>query len=374
VNTFLFARVWSVLLASLVIPGAFFLARVVFQEPTERQAVLALLVMFPGLYPGVVRVSNDGLALVLATWFFFCLIALFETDQSKYFYGLCAFAVAGLWTKAFFIPIVGAAALSMAWRGRARNAGILLLVAVLGSAWYVETFFQTGSITGLPETVAAKTSIASSAKTLWKLDWSNAITVLRASHIWVGNGSLLGVRAWMYRVIGWLYVALLLGAIVSCFRGSKRSTAPLLLSYAVFAMALAYYATQVFQQTGTSVLQGWYLTLFLPVECVLALVGARALLGKRWSWAANFLTVALFGLLVYSALFVAMPYYGGITSHNAAGHLETYHPSIADFPLLTHRLLRFQPAIPGLFPWFCLCVVAAFCVYSLLCINGILKR
>jgi hypothetical protein len=41
---------------------------------------------------------------------------------------------------------------------------------------------------------------------------------------------------------------------------------------------------------------------------------------------------------------------------------------------MTHRLLRFQSLTPAALPWFCLSLMPAFCVYSLLSINGILKR
>src|SRR5207249_10297161 len=50
---------------------------------------------------------------------------------------------------------------------------------------------------------------------------------------------------------------------------SNRGVITLVTAYLVFAGALVYYATQVFQQTGTSVAEGWYLTTFLPVEALL---------------------------------------------------------------------------------------------------------
>ena len=70
-------------------------------------------------------------------------------------------------------------------------------------------------------------------------------------------------------------------------------------------------------------------------------------------------------LLIYSAVFVALPYYAGVKSHNPSGHLETYHPAFDDLSLMTHRLLRFQPAVPAFVPWIFWCVVGGFCVYSL---------
>src|SRR5207247_306301 len=99
----------------------------------------------------------------------------------------CGLAVAGLWTKAFFIPIVAAAVFSLLWRRKSRLAGLLLISSAVGLVWYATNVLQTGSITGLPETVQAKTSIVSSIRVVPKLDWSNIGSVLRASHIWIGN-------------------------------------------------------------------------------------------------------------------------------------------------------------------------------------------
>ena len=137
------------------------------------------------------------------------------------------------------------------------------------------------------------------------------------------------------------------------------------MGYAVFGTALVYFATQVFQKTGASVIQGWYLTLFVPVEAVLFVAGARGWFERRWNWIVSALVVLFFALLIYSAVFVALPYYAGVTSHNPSGHLETYHPAFDDLSLMTHRLLRFQPAVPAFVPWVFWCVVGGFCVYSL---------
>src|SRR5207247_11093257 len=63
---FFILRLWSVLVASLVIPGSFLLARTIFKEPREYHTTVALIVLFPGLYPAVTRISNDALAVPIA--------------------------------------------------------------------------------------------------------------------------------------------------------------------------------------------------------------------------------------------------------------------------------------------------------------------
>jgi len=337
-GAFLITRIWSVALASLIVPGAFLLSRVVFRDPIACNSVASLVVLFPGLYPGVVRVSNDALAAPVAAWLFLCLIGFLQKERSPDFYGLCVTALVGLWTKAFFIPIVAAAVLILLLYGKTRSAVSLLLVSILGWFWYGMTFVHTGSITGLPETVLAQTSVPSSLDALGKLDWLNMFVVMRSSHIWIGNGSLLGVRSWMYQVITWFFVVTVLGLVRPRRMTAQRTIAPLVLGYGVFLIALIYIGTQVFQQTGMSVIQGWYLTLLIPVEAVLLVAGAQGLLPNSWKWIVRTIMALLFVLLVYSSLFVALPHYAGLVKHGA-----TYHPALQDFRLIPERLLRFYP-------------------------------
>jgi hypothetical protein len=242
----------------------------------------------------------------------------------------------GLWTKAFFIPIVGAAVLILFLYGKTRSAVSLFLISMAGWLWYASTFVHTGSITGLPETVLAHTSVPSSLDALRKLDWRNMLVVMRSSHIWIGNGSLLGVRSWMYQSITWFFVLTLVGLIRQKRMTAQRTIGPLVLGYAAFGVALIYIGTQVFQQTGMSVIQGWYLTLFIPVEAVLFVAGAQGWSPKNWRWIVRVLIAFLFALLVYSSLFVALPYYAGLVKHGS-----TYHFALRDFSLITERLLRF---------------------------------
>jgi len=78
------------------------------------------------------------------------------------------------------------------------------------------------------------------------------------------------------------------------------------------------------------------------------------------------LALFLLALLIYSAAFVAMPYHAGLTSHAPSGHLQTYHPSLGDFPLMSSRLLRFYPYVPPAFAWLLFALVGVFGFYSIL--------
>jgi hypothetical protein len=209
----------------------------------------------------------------------------------------------------------------------------------------------SGAITGLPETVLDKITPAMTIQALWKLNWMNLARVLRSSHIWIGNWSLLDVRRWWYLIIFWLFVIALLGFIRQPRKLFDRSVRPLLLIYFGMHAALVYYATQVVIHKGLTAAEGWYLTSFIPIEAVLFVAGAYALMGIRARWLAALLGLFCLALTVYGAGFVALPYYSGLIHHNPSGTVTSFHPSLSNLPLLTSRLLRYFPAVPRFVPW-----------------------
>jgi hypothetical protein len=350
-DTFLTLRLWSVFLASLTIPGTLLLAKGMFGDRPWIKSILLLTIVFPGLYPGVIRVANDALAVPIATWFLACLVHFLKTGRRSFLIGASVLLAAGLWTKAFFIPLLVATLLTLLILGRFRDALTMLLIASTGSVWYVYNFVSTGSLTGLPETLASGSSVHSSLQTLWMLDWHNLANVIRFSHIWTGNWSFLGVRGWMYRVISWIFVVGVSGCFLSWRSGASfRALLPLALNYVLFIAALIYYATQVFQQGGISVAEGWYLTLLIPAEAVLFATGVRSLLPRIWPACVAIFGFFLFALNIYANFFVMLPYYAGITAHAASGHLQTYHPSITHVATILDRLLRFHSWLPRLVP------------------------
>jgi 4-amino-4-deoxy-L-arabinose transferase-like glycosyltransferase len=365
-NTFLWIRIWTVFIASLTVPAMWMLARTAFDEKSPREAALLLAVLFPGLYPGVVRVSNDGLTAALACWAFVALIAYLKSEQPRYLYALAALLVAGLWTKAFFIPILGGALLALLSFRKWRQVLWILAAALLGSPWYIMNYRFSGAMTGLPETVIEKITPAMTMQALWKLDWVNLATVLRASHIWIGNWSLLEVRRWWYLIISWLLVLALLGFVRQPRKLFGRSVWPLILIYLGIVAALVYYAAQVFVHKGVTAAEGWYLTSFIPIEAVLFVAGAYALLGKRGKWLAALLGLCCLALTVYGAAFVALPYYTGLIHHNPSGTVTSFHPSVSDFSVMSSRLLRYHAAIPGFLPWLLLMNAIVFGVYRIL--------
>jgi hypothetical protein len=52
-------------------------------------------------------------------------------------------------------------------------------------------------------------------------------------------------------------------------------------------------------------------------------------------------------MLVYGNAFIASPYYSGVIEHAPSGHLRAYHPHFSDIPVISSRLTRLHPWIPG---------------------------
>jgi hypothetical protein len=363
-DTFMALRLFTVLIASLAVPATFLLAKSLLEDNAAAIAVTRVVVLFPGLYPGVVRVSNDALSLVLVTVVLFFLTRYLKAPGRISLLALSAFLLVGLWTKAFFFPIAAGVLLSLLWYRRFRGAACVLAFSVAGLPWYLNTYVVTGSLSGLPETVAAKASAMTSAQAITSIDWGNVARVAVRSHIWAGNWSLLGFRTWMYTVIALTMAAGIAGLLLRPLR-IPRVLPAIIVTYLVFLAGMAYYATQVFQATGLSVAQGWYLTALIPIECLLFVAGVRTSLGRFWWIAVSMAQLLFLCLIVYSEVFVAMPYYSGLTGHAVSGHLSTYHPNFSDFGLMAARLLRFHVWVPLSLLWPLLLAVISAGFYSI---------
>lgn len=355
-DTFMVVRLFTILMASLVVPASFLFAKSLLEDDAAAIAMTRMVVLFPGLYPGVVRVSNDAMSLVLTTFVLYFLTSYLKKPGKMRLLGLSVLLLAGLWTKAFFFPVAAGVFGSLLWYRQFRGALWIFVVCIAGLPWYFYTYVVTGSLSGLPETVAAQTSAVTSAQSITSIDWGNVVRVAVRSHIWAGNWSLLGLRSWMYTTIALTMALGIVGLLLRPFR-MPRFLPAVVLVYLVFLSGMAYYATQVFQAVGLSVAQGWYLTSLIPVECLLFVAGVRSSLGRFWWIPVSIAQLFFLSLMVYSEVFVAMPYYSGFTAHAASGHLAAYHPNFSDFGQMAARLVRFHSWVPGSALWPLLLVV-----------------
>jgi hypothetical protein len=350
-DVFLLTRVWSMLLASTVVPLSYVLAKRVSGSLPVASSVAMLVGMFPGLYPDVVRVSNDALAVPLAAAVFVLLAQFLESRSERHAVLLGLALLAGLSTKAFFIPVLFAIIISLLWLKEIPSAAIVFVTSGAGWFWYARNFWITGSLTGLPETVEANTTVVSSVSSIGLIGWLDVFRLAAVSHVWMGNWSLLQYRGWIYQTVLYMFGIGVAGFILYIAKSGKPVNRVLLFIYLVFGASLIYYATQVFQKTGTPVIQGWYLSPLVPLEALAFVTGMRFLLQSRgMTIAVAFAGLCFLAMSIYGNAFIAAPYYTGMISHAPSGHLRAYHPLWTDIPVISARLTRLHPWIPNAIP------------------------
>jgi len=343
-DTFLLIRLWSALLASAVVPLSYLVAKEVSRSQAVANAVTMLVAMFPGIYPDVVRVSNDALAVPLMAAIF---LALARYSGRRETLILSFLLLAGLSTKAIFIPILAAVVAVLLWWRERTAAMKLVMGTTLGWIWYIRNVWITGSVTGLPETVVANTSISSSLAALGMINWTDLFRLTAVSHIWMGNWSLLQYRSWIYETVFVLFVIGIAGFMAYLRKSKSRSVRAFIVIYVVFCASLVYYATQVFQQTSLSVIQGWYLSPLVPIEALAFVLGIHFLFGQRiMTWVVAFVALCFLAMLIYGTGFIAAPYYSGLTDHAPSGHLRAYHPDSGDASTMGARLTRLHAWLP----------------------------
>jgi len=371
-DTFLLMRFWSVLVASAIVPLTYWIARRVTPFPYLASAVTMLVALFPGLYPDVVRVSTDALLVPMAAAIFLALLRYVDSRSKRDAVVLGLLMLAGLSTKAFLIPVLIAAVLGILALREFRTAAVVSFVSAAGWIWYARNIWITGSLTGLPQTVAAKPSLLESIASLRHLHWIDMIKLTAVSHIWIGNFSLLQYRSWIYKVIELFFATGLVGFIIASLRKPlSHKFQVLLLVYALFAASLVYFATQIFLEGGVSVIQGWYLTPMLPIEALVFVLGIQYLFPRKaFPWIVAFVAFCFLAMLIYGTAFISAPYYSGLTSHSASESLRIYAPHWPDFAVMSGRLTRLHPWIPDSAP-IVLCIMVL--VAGLTLIGAFLK-
>jgi hypothetical protein len=291
VNKVFLLRLCTVLLTSLLIPAGFLLLLRVF-PPGESLLLLWVIVFVPGLMFDVVRIANDGLAVVLFT----VLVFTCTGRNSSTWKTLAAGVVLGLglMTKSYFLAAVAPAGLALATaarsetshRTRAFRLGITLIpVIALSGWWYLWNYYTVGNITGIffhasLERLTAWQMMAA----IPQVDWWNAVNVIFNSHVWFGNWSFLSLRSWIYEILKWTFAAGAVGAALQLkWRsgtgpGSARDSRLFFLFYSFFWLGLLYHVLVTHLATGISATGGWYLGTVLVIEVAIGLSGLAFLL------------------------------------------------------------------------------------------------
>ena len=305
------------------------------------------------LYPLIVpmffgefaRIGSDSLCLLLVALIYglsFRVIYRDEPDQKSAFAIGILFAL-GLWTKAFFLPILASYALVMAvgaWRARydgaslKRKIGVLALVVIpalaLGAEWYVYEYFTYGSVLGSYETINLAQQGGLPANVLRNFtfyQFARQLVVIFVTWSWGGSWSLARISPDLH-----LPLLMLTAWIIISYFGEARRHAlidriwlPTWVLVPFFAGLVHHILVSIAE--GTSGTPGWYLNVLTPF---LALAGGhgiqrinksgtgRLVLGASLTYATLFLLIVMWSQL---ALFTGCAIKNYDKYYKFSGHL-----------------------------------------------------
>ncbi len=170
-------RIFSVLIASLVIPFAWLAALELFSNRGMALSVCALIAVMPALMIDIARIGNESLAIALASW----ITLLLLRDR-----GWAALGIAlglGLLTKAYFLAFIPILILR-------RRIDSLAVAIGIGGWWYWRNFRLTGTWTGeIMDVAATKLGWAAKLSAIGKVHWLRVLDVALWTHIWTGGWS-----------------------------------------------------------------------------------------------------------------------------------------------------------------------------------------
>ena len=329
-------RLFSVLIASLVLPLAFAIALRILGE-VQALMITIFIASMPGLLITVSRVGNDCLAMVLFAVLTYALVRV-EPWDARGALVIGATLGAGLLTKAYFIAALPATLLSAGitlWSVSSRErlryfvrlSGAFLLALAVAGWWYIRTLGAGGQVW----VDAAPLSSVSSGELLKQvaaMDWWEAVKVILNGHFWIGGWSFLGVRSWIYAILRMVFLVALPAGFLWLIRKSPRFS-PIWCLYAGFWIALLYHAFVNFINVGVPASTGWYLYAVVVSEAVLLGSAAQWFGGKYRGYLVVSLTGLFLLLEMYAAHFVLIPYYLGLIGHRANGTLTAFHVSQA---------------------------------------------
>ncbi|MCU1237195.1 MAG: hypothetical protein JWP63_5162 [Candidatus Solibacter sp.] len=346
-------RCASLLLCSFALPLGFATARRVFRSEEIAIAIIAIVACMPEAMIDFARSGNESLALLVYTALLYGCVRLL--DEGPDLRGCVIIGVSlgcGLLTKAYFLTAIPAVCVAYALAARWSPkylAASLAIAAAIGGWWYRFIHAVTGDFTGQIQSVSLRAiPLVDRLRVALHLDWLRAIDMALFSYIWFGGWSFLQIRSWMYHLFYAVGAAAAVGLAMLVLRSRKSSGNPRALWLmacfcALFCASLAYMVTLGQIAYGQPMTAGWYLYCLVIAEIILLCAGLMALLPWRHRMWAPLTLTGLFALLdLYGMHFILMPYYLGLTAHNAQGRLPAFHPA-QGWPDLGPRILLNAP-------------------------------
>ena len=339
-----FLRILNILLASLVVPLGYLVARGVLKSSGLALAAVALIAVLPELFVDLARVGNEGLALVLYTLaLYFAVKAVEGSENFKNFLWLGITLALGLLTKAYFLTalpalFVLAAACFWRWPGHRKSlvTNALLAgaaIAVIAGPWYWRVHKLTGSWSGISYDAALHSmSRWHMLAEVRHVNWAGGMISILLSHVWFGGWSFLKFPRVVYLFFGAIILASVAGmcrVLLVKVRGKNEEAesgdwrradsgglGAVTAFYAFFWLGLIYDLLITYVATGYSASTGWYMYALIVAEIILFYFGLSAVMPRSFrSWILPALT-ALFALLDLSGMhFYMIPYYCGVIFH-----------------------------------------------------------
>lgn len=336
-------RYANLLLASLLVPLAFVIARRVLGNRWQALTTVALMISMPEMFVNFCRVANETMAAVLYTLFVLLLLDI-EAQPERLAAFSCAGVVLGLGllTKAYFLAALPALALVVTrqgWRRRTKPGKLLLnsfiacLIAItVAGWWYGRNIQNTGSLSGDLLSARLHRSSVLPVTQVLHVNWKSGVVSIVLSHIWFGDWSFLRVPNWMYALFGFAIVAAVAGNLVVAYRcirhrslGGEIQCGHLFVLWTVYGsfwIGLGYSVLVTYAARGLSSSTGWYMYCLVVAELILLLVGLGTLAGlRRIGGIAAVLTAGLALLDLYSVNFLSIPYYTGLRAHDPQGRV-----------------------------------------------------
>ena len=357
-------RFLSLLLASIAVPLAYWVARQVLPSQAQALGTTAIIVLLPELMINVARVSNEPLALVCYTAMLFAAVAAVRKPMSWPPWLLLGVALGcGLLTKAYVLSAVpGVIAVALAGFAQlrsidkqhrpalslvARVAATLAVASAISAGWYLQTHRMTGSWTGVADDAAmGHLSLAAKLAAVPQVNWKSGFLSIAISHVWFGAWSFLRVPNVVCVLAFAVFAIAVIGVALRLFRHrtpilERRQILVLATFYLCFWAGLAYEVVVIYLHQGISASAGWYLYAAVAAEAVLLVWGLQAFLPARIVFPS--LAVAIAALDLYGTHALLMPYYAGLTSHSGKWVPGSLGPTLMQLPFVFDRLSQLHP-------------------------------
>jgi hypothetical protein len=352
------------LLASLVVPLTYWVARQVLQSTRQALGTVAVLVLMPELMIDLARVSNESLAIVTysamvaagvfvlrrpASWGRWVVLgALLGCALLSKSYALSAvpgiFVVGhfAFWGKREGKPAkLGLASVAM------RTVAAFGAMAAIAGPWYWRVHAATGSWTGAnAEVNVRQLSLLQKLAEIGHVNWKSGALSVAFSHVWFGAWSFLRVPTRMYVAAFVVAGVAACGVAVRLIRRrdaieQRHEVVLLSMLYAGFLAGLAYHVLINYLGHGVSASAGWYLYAAVAAEVVLLVWGLQAFVPARICFVA--VAVGLAALDLYATHALLMPYYAGLTKHVGNWVPPALRVTAASMPVVFDHLGQLRP-------------------------------